>query len=71
MLNNSNKNEIYLKVLVRDDLFSYETDFRELVSAFYPYAPVHVIKKSDEKNLSLAEITSQFCRGELAVGAQS
>ena len=42
----NNKNDIYLKVIVRDDLFSYETDFRELVSAFYPYVPVHVVQKS-------------------------
>ena len=42
----NSKNDIYFKVLVRDDLFSYETDFRELVSAFYPYVPVHVVQKS-------------------------
>ena len=45
----NSKNDIYLKVLVRDDLFSYETDFRELVSAFYPYVPIKVVSESNSE----------------------
>lgn len=58
MLNNNIQNEICINVIVRDDLFSYETDFRELVSAFYPYVPVHVEVKDikEEKNEEKLEI---------------